>query len=128
VNALSLLISLKLTVTLLLLVGPFLLFSTEKLGRLLSISANSPTFFRLYGMAMLALATAYAGGLWFAWQGTFPWVIVLMGVVSNCGAAVVLLRGPDTRKLRPQALLFGAIGIGFVLSALFSDKAIAPLV
>lgn len=127
-NALSLLISFKLAVTLLLLAGPFLVLSTEKLGRLLSVSANSSTLFRLYGMAMLALATAYAGGLWLAWQGTFPWIVVLMGVVSNCGAAMVLAQNGTTRRLRPQAMLFGAIGVGFVLSALFHNEAVVPLI
>ena len=126
-NALSLLILFKLAVTLLLLVGPFLLLPTKKLGRPLSISASSSTFFRLYGIAMLALATAYAGGLWLAWQDTFPWIVVMMGIVSNCGAAMILLRNWAARNLRPQALLFGAIGVGFVLSALFPKAAIAPL-
>jgi len=126
-NTLSLLLLFKLLITLFLLAGPFLLFSAERLGRITSISADSPTFFRLYGMAMLALATAYTGGLWLAWQGIFPWVIVIMGVVSNCGAAMVLAQNWATRKLRPQALLFGAIGVGLLISAIFPDSLITPI-
>ena len=126
-NALSLLILFKLLITLFFLAAPFLFVSAERLGRITSVSANSPTFFRLYGVAMLALATAYAGGLWIAWQGIFPWVVVLMGVVSNCGAAMVLGQDWATRRLRPHALLFGAIGFGFLVSAMFPDAVIIQI-
>lgn len=126
-NALSILIFVKLAITIFTLAGPFLLLPRERLELRAGISAKSVTFFRLYGMAMLALATAYSGGLWLSWQGHFPWTVVLMGSVSNCGAALVLIRLWPYGTHRVPALVFGSIGIGFVLSALFPDIAIASL-
>ena len=126
-NALSILILIKLVITIFTLAGPFLMLPREKLERQAGVSAKSVTFFRLYGMAMLALATAYSGGLWLSWQGHFPWTVVLMGSVSNCGAALVLLQLWPQRTHRVPAFVFGLVGTGFVLSALFPGAAIASL-
>lgn len=126
-NAINIVLVFKIVVTIFFLAGPFLFLPREKLEKLTRVSADASTFFRLYGMAMLALAVAYLGGVWSVTQGVFPWVIVAMGIVSNGGATAVLLLLGDRKSKRFIAPVFGAITLGLLLCAALPDTAMTSL-
>ncbi|WP_417518585.1 hypothetical protein [Minwuia sp.] len=126
-NAINVVLAIKIFITVAFLAGPFLLSPQAKLEKRLSISAKSPMLFRLYGVSMLALAVAYASGIWQALQGDFPWGIVWMGIVSNGGAAAVLLLVGPRNVSRAVAAVFGAIAIALLFCALMQQFALAPL-
>ncbi|GAA6207113.1 hypothetical protein NBRC116601_04060 [Cognatishimia sp. WU-CL00825] len=113
----------KIIVTAVLLVPPFLLYSKDKLGPRLDVVANSPTFFRLYGVAMLALLAAYISGLLQVIQGEFPWGIIPMAIVSNGGGAIVLFTLGSATVKRTTAPVFGALAVAFIFCALVPDAA-----
>ncbi|MCU7798528.1 MAG: hypothetical protein KZQ75_15485 [Candidatus Thiodiazotropha sp. (ex Myrtea spinifera)] len=120
----SLLLLVKIVVTLVLVAIPFLFVSKEKLEIIVNIKANSPQFFRLYGVAIFALLVGYSFGIPLAESGVFPWGVVSMGVVSNGGAAFILVSAGLNSKNRVLALFFLFITLGLVLSILFSQLAV----
>lgn len=122
-NAINVVLIFKIVITILCLAGPFLFLAREKLEKLTRVRADASTFFRLYGMAMLALAFAYMSGVWTVTQGIFPWAIVAMGVLSNGGATAVLLVLGDRTAKRSIAPVFGGITLGLLLCAAFPDAA-----
>lgn len=89
---LSLLFIIKISVTALLVVLPFLFAPLAKLEVVTRVSAQGTLFFRLYGVAITALLIGYGFGIPVAESGQFPWGVATMGLVSNTGAAVLLLR------------------------------------
>lgn len=89
---LALLLVTKITVTAFLVVLPFLFAPLAKLEVTTRVSAKSTLFFRLYGIAIAALLVGYGFGIPAAENGQFPWGVVSMGLVSNAGAAFLLLR------------------------------------
>lgn len=117
-NAINLVLIFKIAITIGLLAVPFLLLPKQRLEKFVRLSGESAILFRLYGMAMLALAVAYLGGVWTVQQGIFPWTVVLMGLVSNGGATVLLLLLGDRKSKRFIAPVFGGIAIGLFLCAL----------
>ncbi len=122
-NAINVVLIFKIVITIGSLTGPFLLLPKRKLESFTRISSDTPIFFRLYGMAMLALTIAYMGGVWSVQQGAFPWIIVTMGLVSNGGATAILLFLGDRRSRRFIAPVFGGITLGLLLCALFPTAA-----
>ena len=72
---------------------PFLLIPAPKLIKLLQIEGAEAAMplIRLYGWAVIALLVGYYFG--FSWMtgDTFPTGVVTMGLVSNAGAAVLLI-------------------------------------
>ncbi len=120
----SLLLLVKIVVTLVLVAIPFLFVSKEKLEMVTNIKANSSQFFRLYGVAILALLVGYSFGIPLAESGVFPWGVVSMGVVSNGGAAFILVLSGLNSKNRALVLFFLFITLGLVLSTLFSQVAV----
>ncbi len=126
-NAINVVLVIKIVITIVFLVGPLLLLPQAKLETRLARGAKSPMLFRLYGVSMLALVVAYASGFWQALQGDFPWGVVWMGIVSNGGAAaVLLLLGPPAVK-RVAAAVFGAIATALLGCALIPQSALSPL-
>ncbi len=89
---LALLLVAKIAVTALLVALPFLVAPLAKLEATTRVSAKSTLFFRLYGVAIAALLVGYGFGIPTADSGQFPWGVVSMGLVSNAGAAFLLLR------------------------------------
>lgn len=123
---LTLLLGFKIIVTLIFVSGPFLLLPKDRLEAMTGAQVQSAALFRLYGMAATALLFGYGTGLWQGLQGNYPWGIILMGLVSNGGAAAILIgTGP---KQRPMAALFGGIAVALILSALFPTQSIAPII
>lgn len=95
---LALLLIIKIAVTVSLVAIPFLLAPQEKLEATMRINAISILFFRLYGVAIAALVVGYGFGIPAAESGRFPWGVVVMGWVSNAGAALLLLRFSPPRS------------------------------
>ena len=118
---LSLLLLVKIIGSVLFLVLPLLFLSKEKLEKALLVQAQTPQLFRLYGMAILALLVGYSFGVSAAESETFPWGVVFMGIVSNGGAALILLFSAGSKTNRISLIVFGLIALGLVFSALYPD-------
>ena len=127
-NALGLVLAVKIIVTIIFVAVPFLLLPQEKLrARFRTEGAGSGTLFRLYGVAMLAILANYAYGLWAAMHGQFPWGVIAMGVISNGGAVLVSLWMGAWRRAKALNALFAAVAITLLLAALFQRQALTPL-
>ena len=124
---LSLLLATKMAATALLVCLPFLLFSRNTLGAMLQLEAKSSAFFRLYGVAILALLVAYGFGLVQTLNGEFPWLVVTVGIVSNAGATLVLTFIATGRRNQLSAAFFGSIATLLVMSAGWPDFAMTRL-
>lgn len=124
-TAISLILSAKIMVTLLLVMAPFLLLPQRRLEAITGVSAASATIFRLYGMAVAALLVGYSLGLWQSMNGVFPWAAALMGIVSNAGAAGILAFAPSASS-RVSATIFGTIGLLLIWAAFYPDTAMQP--
>ncbi|MEO1308674.1 MAG: hypothetical protein AAFV38_12315 [Pseudomonadota bacterium] len=81
----------KIALTLLFWALPLLVFPSTLLGFFITPLPEPLIYLRLLGLAYLALTVAYIGGLVEAFRGGFPMTTVLMGLVSNGGAAILLL-------------------------------------
>ena len=127
-NALGLVLAVKIVVTLFFVAIPFLLLPQEKLGAMFRTEgAGSGALFRLYGVAMLAILANYAYGLWAVAHGRFPWGVIAMGVISNGGAVLVSLWTGAWRRARTLNAFFAAVAIALVLAAMFQRQALAAL-
>ena len=120
--------SFKILVTAAFLVPGFLILPKARMEKMLTVEVTSILLFRLYGFAMAALLVAYITGALAVVDETFPWGIVVMGIVSNLGAAITLFTLGRSRLNFLSGLLFGAIGIGFLVCALLPDLAMAKFV
>lgn len=124
---LLLLLAAKVTVTMVFVAGPFLLLSKQAIEATLSITASNSGLFRLYGVAMLALTTAYSGGIWQITQNVFPLPIILMGIVSNLGATIALLSTGFWKSSRLLTGFFAVIGLSLVLALALPEFAMMAL-
>ncbi|MCY4180011.1 MAG: hypothetical protein OXC60_08745 [Litoreibacter sp.] len=124
---LTLLLAAKIMVTLATVIVPFLLFKTETLDRLAGFGRPNEAFYRLYGMAILALVVAYSGGLLQTLSGEYPAQIVAMGLASNVGAVCLMIWTGYARVQKALAAFFGLIGIGFLWAALRPISAMLPV-
>lgn len=124
---LSLLLITKILVSVVLIIIPFMFFPKSKLDAMTRMKTDTTQFYRLYGIAILALLVAYGSGIPLAQQGEFPWGIVLMGIVSNIGGGAALLAyGVDARNGTLGAI-FLAIGAGLILSAWQPELALSKV-
>lgn len=127
-TALGLLLAVKIIVTVIFVAAPFLLLPQERLRTMFRTEgAGSGAMFRLYGVAMLAVIANYAYGFWPIGEGRFPWGVFAMGVISNGGAVLVMLRTGAWQRSRALGTFFAAVVIGLVLAAVFPRQALAPL-
>ena len=125
-TAIGLILTIKIGVTTLLMAGPFLLMPERRLAEITGVTGNG-SIFRLYGIAILALLTGYASGFWTISEGRFPWGIAVMGVVSNTGAAMVLIASGAWRRTPAITGFVVAVSLALVLALLNSSYAMAPL-
>ncbi len=116
---LSLLLIMKISVTGLLVAAPFMLLPRVMLEKSTNISTPTPLFFRLYGVAITALLIGYSFGIRAAEAGHFPWGVVCMGVVSNGGAAILLLAYSRGNKVNQMLLVFFGLVALALVSAMF---------
>ncbi|MCJ9430479.1 hypothetical protein [Kordiimonas marina] len=124
---LTLLLSIKITVTALMVAVPFLFLPAEKLAATMGISGQVTAIFRLYGIAITALLVGYGAGIPVAESGVFPWGVALMGLVSNAGAAAVLFVTGRTGRPRILASFFAAVALALVTAMTKPDMALAPV-
>lgn len=125
-SAISLILSAKIVVTVLLVAGPFLFLPRRRLEAITGVSAASSALFRLYGMAVAALLVGYGFGLWHSLDGLFPTGAVATGIVSNAGAAVILAFA-KTGSSRAYAAIFGTIGLLLIWATLSPSSAMKPM-
>lgn len=124
---LAVLLCVKMGVTLFGVALPFLVLPKAWLDRLADFGDPDVAFYRLYGMAILALIVAYGGGLVQSWAGTYPSGVVVMGLVSNGGATAVLVATGRVRKAPGLTAFFGLVAVGFVIARLAPAWALQPL-
>ena len=122
---LSLLLITKIGVTGVLVAVPFMLLPKSGLEKSINITAPTPVFFRLYGVAIAALLVGYAFGIPAAEAGRFPWGVTYMGTVSNGGAAILLLTySKGSKQNRMLGTFFGLIALGLVAAMILPASAV----
>ena len=121
---LSILLVIKIAVTAPLAAAPFLVLSTEKLGKLTRMEAASGLFFRLYGVAMVAILSAYGFGIATAQSGEFPWFATVMGVLSNGGAVIALGTSGALARTAPVAGFLTLVTAGLIAAMAFPIAAL----
>lgn len=121
-----LVILVKIAVTAVFVMIPFLVFPVERLNKVTNIPATGTTFYRLYGVAMLALLVGYVSAFPLIWLGSFPWAVVIMGIVSNAGVTLILLRAGSFSCKASFVLTYGGIAAGLVFCAAFPQLSLTP--
>lgn len=124
---LTILLFVKILVSLVLVVLPFLFMSKEKLAGLTGIEAQSSVLYRIYGMAILALLVGYGGGIWQVSQNQFPWGVIMMGLVSNFGASFLLIKTGAARRSKALTVFFICIGFGLLFCAIYPQLVVQSL-
>ncbi len=118
---LSLLLIVKITVTLFTVAIPFLFFPKTMLEGITNIQAKSVAFFRLYGVAIAALLVGYTFGIDSAESGIFPWGVIWMGTISNGGAALVLLINSESKRDTAFGLVLAVVALSLITTMFFPD-------
>jgi hypothetical protein len=80
---------------------------------------------RLYGVAITALLVGYGFGIPTANSGQFPRGVVYMGLVSNVGAALLLLQSSKTRITFLLGIFFAVIATGLIVFLIKPDLALS---
>ncbi|MEZ5955634.1 MAG: hypothetical protein R3C27_00260 [Hyphomonadaceae bacterium] len=124
---LALVLAAKIVLTGFLTAVPFLFLPATRLATATGVTGGGETLFRLYGVAIVALLAGYASGFWILASGQFPWGVVIMGLVSNAGGAVLLLATGGWRKAVPITLVVSTIAVSLAIAALDPDFAMRPL-
>lgn len=122
-TSLTLILSFKITVTLLFVVFPFLFHKRQKLDLATSMTSSSASLYRLFGVSNLALLVAYAGGIYLVENGVFPWVVIFMGLMSNFGSTLTLILSKAWAQNLPLTVFFGVIAALLLFSAMFPQLA-----
>ena len=123
-SPLSILLLIKIATTGLGVALPFLFMSKTQLEKITNIHASSPLFFRLYGMAILALLVGYGFGIQQSESGHFPWGVVSMGLISNGGAAYLLLTGNSRKENKYLGIFFGLVAVALIVSVMFRTSVV----
>lgn len=117
----------KILVTGLLVGVPFLFLPASRVSASTGYGEAAAPLFRLYGVAIFALLIGYGYGYWLLGQGTFPWGIIAMGLLSNGGGAAVLFATGAWRRSRLIAYFITAVAVALAVAALMPDMAVTPL-
>lgn len=122
---LTLLLATKISVTALFVALPFLFGPSAMLETTTGVGARSTLFFRLYGVAIAALLVGYGFGIPAAENHQFPWGVAVMGLVSNSGAAYLLLRAAKSRSTGFWlGTFFGLVAVALALAMGVPDYAL----
>jgi hypothetical protein len=121
---LSWLLVIKIVITTISVAVPFMLFPPTWLKQKTGISADS-LLIRLYGVAITALLVGYGFGIPTANSGQFPRGVVYMGLVSNIGAALLLLQSSKTRITFLLGIFFAVIATGLIVFLIKPDLALS---
>ncbi|MCH2094973.1 MAG: hypothetical protein MK160_07615 [Rhodobacteraceae bacterium] len=100
---------------------------TQKLNALSGQWGDSAMTYRLIAVVVTALLLADALALIDALSGQFNTGILLIGALSNGGAALVVLAWSFHPRLRVPAYAFGTVAVGFTLALIFPQLALMPL-
>ncbi len=122
---LSAVLAIKILGTMITAALPFLLLPEAKLGKLTGIAGGGKTVFRLYGMAIVALNVGYCFGFPLIAAGVFPTAVVVVGLVSNGGAAAILFGLGAWKRSKLNSFLVLGIAIGLAFCLAFQELAIA---
>ena len=117
-SRLTLLLVVKILFTILAVVIPFLFLPAERVAEMTGASIPAPSLYRLYGVAMVAILTGYAFAIPIAQRGERPLGPLVMGVISNGGAAFVLFSFGAEGTSRILAIVFAILAILLALSIL----------
>ncbi len=106
---------------------PFLVFSKEKLNQVLQMTAESPSLYRLYGVAVLALLVGYGSGVLQIAQDMYPSGVIAMGITSNAGAALVLFLTGAAKRNKSLTVFFTLIAVCLIGAFLNPEAAMTAL-
>jgi len=133
-SVLELVLVIKIIVTVLFVIFPLLVQTKEKIGATYGIQIDSNLIFNLYMAAIIALLCNYSLGLLQSFGGQFPETVVYVGIVSNVGAALVLLKekfSNNSKKAKVADLtaiiVFGGIGLLFIASVIWKSTFTATI-
>ncbi|MBT0586143.1 hypothetical protein [Alteromonas oceanisediminis] len=126
-SSFTLLLVIKIMFTLLLVAVPFLLLPKKRLEQSTHSQHDNPLFFRLYGVAILALLVGYASAVPLSHAGVFSWGIATMGLVSNAGAALLLTLMGKGKLNGALAIFFSVIAVSLLMAMMFPEAAIKKL-
>ena len=124
---LSILLWVKIIGTLIPVGLPLLVLSKNRIEAISGFQSSDVIIYRLYGMAIIALLVGYYGGYVQVANGVFPIWVIWMGLVSNAGAAAVLILTERAKKAPWEAGFFSLIATGLVVSLLRPELAMSPL-
>ena len=118
-TVLSLLLWIKILVTLFWVALPLLVLPKAMIERLSGFESSDRAIYRLYAVAIIALLAGYFGGYLQLIDGEYPYDVLVMGIVSNAGAFFTLLVTKRAKKTPIMAAFFGLIAVGLTVSAAF---------
>ena len=124
---LTILLIIKIGVTLVTVSIPFLVLPKAKIDNVLGVETNSPAIYRLYGVAITALLVGYSGGIHQIAQGIYPIGVIAMGLFSNAGAATALFATKLYKRTRFLFVFFAFIALGLLVAAFAPDWSISPI-
>ncbi|GAW41452.1 hypothetical protein SH203_01858 [Brevundimonas sp. SH203] len=124
---LAIVLAVKILVTAVFMAIPFLTFPAKRLAERIGVTGGGGVFFRLYGVALTALLAGYGSAFPLLAKQEFPWGVVVMGIISNGGAAAILLGAGARRKTAPVALFLLAITAALIAAAINPAWAIGTL-
>lgn len=113
---LTVVLIIKIVVTLLFVALPSLFASSKVLDKIFGAEQGGELAYRLYGVAIVALLVGYVTAIYSIAQGVFPWNIMMVGIASNAGASAILWKYRSDPKNRISAVFFGLIALAFSLS------------
>ncbi|MFY0596350.1 MAG: hypothetical protein JXQ85_07970 [Cognatishimia sp.] len=126
-SILTLILIFKIAYTGLMIGLPFVFLPSEKLEKLTGVNAIGINYIRLYGWSVIAILVGYSFGIIPSMSATFPVGVVVMGIASNLGGAI-LLHLTGARKKRPGPFyIIGGIAVALIASAVFPDLAVSPI-
>ncbi|MEL7099342.1 MAG: hypothetical protein AAGM84_10985 [Pseudomonadota bacterium] len=117
-TGLAIILMVKVAVSTLTLVVPFLALPADMLSTLMGAEVSAPMA-RLYGVAIAALLVGYGFGLRQHWHGDWPVGVIWMGVVSNGGGALIAASLLDGLPRLMGAGFFGSIALGLIACLLW---------
>ncbi|MBO9464297.1 hypothetical protein J7443_03570 [Tropicibacter sp. R15_0] len=125
-SPLALLLTVKILLTLPL-IGLFGFATNARLNNLTGQWGQDPLIYRLYAVALSALLVGYLGALFAVLDLQVPWGMLWVGLVSNAGAALMIVTWSCHPRLRRSAWAFGTIAAGLVIALIFPAQAISPV-
>ena len=133
-SVLSVVLIVKIAVTLIFVILPFLTQPLSVNADRYGVTAKSALIFELYCAALIALLVNYSFGFYDTLNSVYPRTVVIVGVVSNIGASIALFkaRGKTKHSIPDNAnwiaiSTFLTIGVLFATSLVWQSTFMHPL-